>query len=51
MRLLLDTHIFLWAVSNDKRLTKEARKYYSLSPKSVRFGGVDLGNFNQGCAR
>jgi len=25
MRLLLDTHIFLWAVSNDKRLTKEAR--------------------------
>jgi PIN domain nuclease of toxin-antitoxin system len=25
MRLLLDTHIFLWAVSDDKRLTKEAR--------------------------
>jgi PIN domain nuclease of toxin-antitoxin system len=25
MRLLLDTHIFLWAASNDKRLTKEAR--------------------------
>jgi PIN domain nuclease of toxin-antitoxin system len=25
MRLLLDTHIFLWAVSDDKRLTKETR--------------------------
>jgi PIN domain nuclease of toxin-antitoxin system len=26
MRLLLDTHIFLWAVADDKRLKKEARK-------------------------
>ncbi|MDR2875011.1 MAG: type II toxin-antitoxin system VapC family toxin [Methylobacillus sp.] len=26
MRLLLDTHVFLWAVSDDKRLSGEARK-------------------------
>ena len=26
MRLLLDTHIFLWAVMDDKRLKKEARR-------------------------
>ncbi|WP_322013050.1 type II toxin-antitoxin system VapC family toxin [Paraburkholderia sp. J12] len=26
MRLLLDTHVFLWAVTDDRRLTKEARK-------------------------
>lgn len=25
MRLLLDTHIFLWAIKNDRRLTKAAR--------------------------
>ncbi|MFP3562883.1 type II toxin-antitoxin system VapC family toxin [Paraburkholderia sp. SIMBA_030] len=26
MRLLLDTHVFLWVVADDRRLTKEARK-------------------------
>ncbi|MBP0595706.1 type II toxin-antitoxin system VapC family toxin [Paraburkholderia sp. LEh10] len=26
MRLLLDTHIYLWSVSDDRRLTKAARK-------------------------
>ncbi|MFX1766572.1 type II toxin-antitoxin system VapC family toxin [Paraburkholderia sp. A1RI-2L] len=26
MRLLLDTHVFLWAVKDDSRLTKVARK-------------------------
>jgi PIN domain nuclease of toxin-antitoxin system len=25
MRLLLDTHVFLWCVNNDRRLTKAAR--------------------------
>ncbi|PCE22869.1 twitching motility protein PilT [Paraburkholderia acidicola] len=26
MRLLLDTHVFLWSVSDDRKLTKAARK-------------------------
>ncbi|MGF6839647.1 PIN domain nuclease of toxin-antitoxin system [Paraburkholderia youngii] len=26
MRLLLDTHVFLWAVTDDRKLTKAARK-------------------------
>ena len=26
MRLLLDTHVFLWTVTNDRRLTKRSRK-------------------------
>jgi PIN domain nuclease of toxin-antitoxin system len=26
MRLLLDTHIYLWAVTDDRKLTKAARK-------------------------
>ena len=26
MRLLLDTHIFLWSVTDDRKLTKAARK-------------------------
>jgi PIN domain nuclease of toxin-antitoxin system len=26
VRLLLDTHVFLWTVSNDRRLTKRSRK-------------------------
>ncbi len=26
MRLLLDTHVFLWAVTDDRKLTKVARK-------------------------
>jgi len=26
MRILLDTHIYLWAVIDDEKLTKEARK-------------------------
>lgn len=25
MRLLLDTHVFIWAIKNDRRLTKKAR--------------------------
>lgn len=26
MRLLLDTHIFIWCVKDDKNLSKKARK-------------------------
>ena len=26
MRLLLDTHVFLWVVADDKKLSKDARK-------------------------
>jgi len=26
MRLLLDTHVFLWSVTDDRKLTKAARK-------------------------
>ncbi|WP_316154825.1 type II toxin-antitoxin system VapC family toxin [Cupriavidus sp. BIC8F] len=26
MRLLLDTHVYLWCVTDDRKLTKEARK-------------------------
>ena len=29
MRLLLDTHVFLWCVNDDKRLTKAARTLLS----------------------
>jgi PIN domain nuclease of toxin-antitoxin system len=29
MRLLLDTHVFLWCVSDDRRLTKAARALLS----------------------
>ena len=29
MRLLLDTHVFLWCVKDDRRLTKAARKLLS----------------------
>ncbi len=26
MRLLLDTHVYLWSVTDDRKLTKAARK-------------------------
>lgn len=26
MRLLLDTHVFLWSVADDRKLTQAARK-------------------------
>lgn len=29
MRLLLDTHVFLWCIKNDRRLNKEARNKIS----------------------
>ena len=29
MRLLLDTHVFLWCVKDDRRLTKAARASFS----------------------
>lgn len=31
MRLLLDTHIFLWAISDDPRLSPEAREWIGAS--------------------
>ncbi|WP_427312135.1 type II toxin-antitoxin system VapC family toxin [Cupriavidus sp. H39] len=33
MRLLLDTHIYLWAVADDRKLSKAARKMISEAEK------------------
>ena len=42
MKLLLDTHIFLWYISGDKRLTYEAREQISDSTNEVYLSAVSL---------
>ena len=37
MRLLLDTHAFLWWLDGDARLSKRARAATSLAPEAFAF--------------
>lgn len=42
MNILPDTHILLWAISNDKRLTKKAAELISNPENSVFFSVISL---------
>lgn len=42
MRLLLDTHLLLWAVANSKRLSREARALIEDEDNDVRFSAASL---------
>jgi PIN domain nuclease of toxin-antitoxin system len=42
MRLLLDTHVMLWAMLDDARLTEDARKIIEDSRNDVYFSVVSL---------
>ena len=42
MKLLLDTHILLWALSNDKQLSETARELIEAPENSVFFSVISL---------
>ena len=42
MNLLLDTHLLLWALSNDKRLSKEARSMIMDEDNTIYFSSVSV---------
>lgn len=42
MKLLLDTHILLWALSNDEKLSKEARKLIENTDNEIYYSIVSL---------
>ena len=42
MRLLLDTHILLWALVNDRRLSGEARALINDDRNELLFGAVSI---------
>jgi PIN domain nuclease of toxin-antitoxin system len=37
MRILLDTHAFLWAITDDERLSKRAREIFTSAQKELLF--------------
>ena len=41
MRLLLDTHAFLWFVTGDRRLSARALRAISCSHPDMRIPGID----------
>lgn len=45
MRFLLDTHILLWAISNDERLSEKARKLIENADNEI-FYSIALVNKN-----
>ncbi len=48
MRLLLDTHVFLWAVTANRRLKPSTREFLSRGRRSVCVRRFNLGNRHQG---
>lgn len=42
MRLLLDTHVALWSVSNDPRLSEAARELIGGSPEGVFVSAISI---------
>jgi PIN domain nuclease of toxin-antitoxin system len=42
MRLLLDTHVLLWALSDSKRLAKEARELIESADNEVLFSAASI---------
>ena len=53
MRILLDTHIAIWAILNDKRLKEEARKLIENPDNAIYYSAisaleVDMKNKSRG---
>lgn len=42
MRILLDTHIFLWAITNDARLSSHAKALYTSATNELYLSVVSL---------
>ena len=42
MRFLLDTHILLWAISNDERLSEKARKLIENADNEIFYSIISL---------
>ncbi len=42
MKLLLDTHILLWAISNDMRLPEKARKLIEDETNEIYYSVISL---------